>query len=622
MLSSRPLLIYDGECGFCRVWIARWRRVTGDRVEYAPYQEVAARFPEIPPERFRRSVQLLEPDGRWSQGAEAVFRSLASVPDRGGMLWLYRCVPGFAPLSEACYRVVAANRPLLSRLTRDRPGPVGPVREHRLTAWIFLRLLALVYGIAFISLWTQILGIAGSHGILPAHDLLLALGERMGPIRYWAMPTLCWLDSSDRALTLLCAVGMALSLLLAIGVAPIACLVGLWACYLSLASVCREFLWFQWDSLLLEAGFLAIFLAPWRLWSRPGSDPPPRAGARWLLRWLLFRLIFSSAAAKLTSGDPTWRHLTALNYYYQTQPLPPWTAWYAHHLSGGFQKLSVLVMFAIEGVAPFFMFGPRPARLAAAATLVGFQLLIILTGNYGFFNILSIALCVLLLDDAAWPRRWGASGAPREPAPRRGGWSPWVVRPAVVVLFLLSLVPLFSVLRWSTRWLGPVTSIYEWVSPLRVVDRYGLFAVMTTERPEIIVEGSQDGVSWKPYEFRYKPVELTRRPAFVAPHMPRLDWQMWFAALSDYSHEAWLLSFCRRLLQGTPEVLALLKGNPFPTAPPHFIRAVAYVYEFTDAATRDRTGAWWQREPRGLYCPALMLDGDRLVAAPGQLPGR
>ncbi len=385
--------------------------------------------------------------------------------------------------------------------------------------------------------------------------------------------------------------------------------------------MCREFLWFQWDSLLLEAGFLAIFLAPWRLWSRPGSDPPPAAGARWLLRWLLFRLMFSSAAVKLVSGDPTWRHLTALEYHYQTQPLPPWTAWYAHHLSGGFQKLSVVVMFAIEGAAPFFMFGPRRARFAAAAALVGFQLLIIFTGNYGFFNILTLALCVLLLDDAAWAWRWRASGSPVESAPRRGGWSPWVLRPAVVILFLLSLVPLFGVLRWPAAWLGPVASLYDWVSPLRVVDRYGLFAVMTTERPEIIVEGSQDGVSWKPYEFRYKPGALTRRPAFVAPHMPRLDWQMWFAALSDYRREEWLLSFCRRLLQGTSEVRALLEENPFPDAPPRFIRAVVYIYQFTDAATRQRTGAWWRREPRGLYCPVLMLDGDRLIAAPPQLPG-
>jgi hypothetical protein len=332
--------------------------------------------------------------------------------------------------------------------------------------------------------------------------------------------------------------------------------------------------------------------------------------------------MFSSAVVKFMSGDPTWRNLTALQFHYQTQPLPPWTAWYAHHLPGGFQKLSAAVMFAVEGVAPFFIFGPRRVRLVAGAALVGLQLLIILTGNYGFFNLLTLALCVLLLDDSAWawPRR--ASTPLAGPAPPRGRWSPWVLRPAVVVLTLLSLVPMFGVLRWPATRLGPVALLYDLVAPLRVVDSYGLFAVMTTERPEIIIEGSEDGVSWRPYEFRYKPGDLTRRPAFVAPHMPRLDWQMWFAALSDYGREPWLLSFCRRLLQGTPEVLDLLEENPFPRAPPRFIRAVVYDYRFTDAATRRRTGAWWQREPRGLYCPILMLDGDRLIAAPPQLLGR
>ncbi len=627
---SKPLLIWDGDCDFCRAWIARWQRVTGDRLDYAPYSEVASQFPEIPRERFERAVQLVEPDGTWSQGAEAVFRSLAHAPGNGWPLWLYRRLPGFAAASEWCYRRVARHRPLFARLTQWVWGPHVVPPGQTLTSWIFLRLLAVIYGIAFLSLGTQILGLAGSGGILPAHDYLEAVREHYGPIRYWFLPTLCWLNASDGFLLGLCAAGTLLSLLLAIGLAPVLCLAGLWAAYLSLTTVCRDFLWFQWDGLLLETGFLAMFLAPWRWWSRPGSDPAPPRVSSWLLRWLLFRLMFSSAVVKLASGDPTWRHLTALDYHYETQPLPPWTAWYAHQLSHGFQKASAMAMFAVEGVAPFFILAPRRIRFAAAGTMAALQAIIFLTGNYCFFNFLAIGLCVLLLDDGVWPWRWGrgaeratgvssAAGARAAPlADRRadGGWPAAVLQPAAVALFLLSWVPVLEALHGPADWLGPVRSAYRYAAPLRTVNGYGLFAIMTTRRPEIILEGSQDGEHWLAYEFRYKPGDVMGKPRFVAPHQPRLDWQMWFAALGNFQGEPWFLMFCQRLMEGSAPVLALLARNPFPDAPPRFLRAWVYDYHFTDPSTRRATGAWWRREIRGLYCPVLTLEGGRLRAIP------
>ncbi|HEY6865790.1 MAG TPA: lipase maturation factor family protein, partial [Candidatus Eisenbacteria bacterium] len=477
-MPAPPLLVYDGDCGFCRAWIARWRHATGERVEYAPYQEVAPQHPGIPLEAFRRSVQLIEPDGSRCEGAEAVFRALAYAPGGGWPLRLYRGLPGFAAASEACYRAVASHRGPLSRLTRLLWGAHLVPPGHALTAWIFLRLLAVVYGIAFVSLGVQVLGLVGHDGVLPAADFLRAVREQVGPSGYWDLPTLCWLDASDRALVGLCVAGTGLSVLLAIGIAPVLCLAGLWLCYLSLAGACQIFLWFQWDSLLLETGALAILIAPWRLWSRPGRDPEPPAGARWLLRWLLFRLMLSSAAVKLMSGDPTWRHLTALEYHYQTQPLPPWTAWYAQQLPAGFQRLSAAVMFAIEGGAPFLLLGPRRVRFAGGAALVFLQLLIVLTGNYGFFNLLSLALCVPLLDDAAWPWRWRRPAAAAPPAERPGRWRRWALRPAVAGLLALSLVPLFGALQLPTASLGPIESIYRAASPLHLADPYGLFAVM------------------------------------------------------------------------------------------------------------------------------------------------
>jgi len=594
-----PLLVWDGDCAFCRAWIARWRRATGDRVHYATYQEVAARFPEIPVERFRRAVHLIEPDGRVSSGAEAVYGSLALAPRGGWALALYRGFPPFAWASEAAYRRIADHRPAFTRLTGWIWGEHVVPPGERLTAWITSRLLGLVYVVAFVSLWSQLDALAGSRGILPASEFLAAARAQFGPERYLYFPTLCWLGSSDR--------------------------------FLHLSTVGQDFLWFQWDSLLLEAGVLALLLAPWRLWSRPASDPPPSRAGLWLTRWLLFRLMFSSAVVKLSSGDPSWRHLTALEFHYETQCLPPWTAWYAHHLPAAFQRFSALAMFAIEGIVPFFIVAPRRIRFAAAAALASLQALIVVTGNYGFFNWLALALCVPLLDDGVWPRRLrerlggqqaGAdAAAAASPAHGvRGAWPRPVTTVAAVALVALSVVPMARIFRRPAPWLAPLEALTRMVGELHLVNSYGLFAVMTTTRDEIVVEGSDDLTHWQAYEFEYKPGDPLRRPRFVAPHQPRIDWQMWFAALSDYRQERWFVLFCRRLLEGSPPVLAQLAVNPFPRAPPRYVRALVYRYHFTDAATRRRTGAWWRREYRGPYCPVLTLEGGQLRGLAGSGP--
>jgi predicted DCC family thiol-disulfide oxidoreductase YuxK len=619
---ERPLVLFDGDCGFCRQWIERWRRVTGDAVDYAPYQAEADRFPQIPRDRLAEAVHLIEPDGRVTSGAEAVFRALATAHGRSWLLSVYEDVPGVAPVSEACYRLVARHRPFFTRVTGWIWGRHVVPPGETATAWLFLRALGVIYGIAFASLWVQLPGLVGRHGILPAGQLLAGLRAQIGLERYWLAPTLAWFGAGDGALAALAAAGVALAVMLTIGFAPRLCLIGLWGLYLSLATVCREFLWFQWDGLLLETGFLAIFLAPSGWWSRPSAARPPPRGALWLLRWLLFRLMFSSAVVKLASGDPTWRHLTALDYHYGTQPLPPWTAWYAAHLPAWFQHVSTAGVLVIEGLVPFLIPAPRRIRFAGAGVLASLQVLILLTGNYAFFNWLALALCLLLLDDGVWPRavRERFSGRAGAEVGRVGPevgrvFGSWVARPVLLVLFLLSLVPLLGAFGGRPIGMGPLEVAYRATLPFRVVNYYGLFAVMTTERPEIILEGSADGRGWKPYEFRYKPGDVTRRPAFVAPHQPRLDWQMWFAALGRVEGNPWFLSFCQRLLEGSRPVLALLETDPFPRAPPRYLRAIIYEYRFTDAATRRATGAWWRRERRGFYCPVLTLRGGRLVAA-------
>ncbi len=617
--ASKPLLVFDGDCGFCRKWIGRWRRATLDLVDYAPYQEVAERFPEIPRAAFEHAVQLIETDGSVSSGALAVFRALATVPGRGGALRAYRRFPAFAAASERLYRGVASHRPLLSRLTLWLERATSPGPGWLVSRDLFLRLVGVVYLSAFVSLGVQILGLVGSGGILPASPILAAVARRFGAGRFWLLPTLAWLDSSDAALRVLCWGGAAAALLVIAGVLTAPALAIAWLFYLSLASVCGPFLEFQWDALLLETGFVAIFVAPLAPWHRFPCKDPPRRPARALVLWILFRLMLSSGVVKLASGDPVWRDLTALDYHYWTQPLPTPIGWFAHLLPRAFQAASCAVMFAIEVGAPFLILGPRRARVAAFSALVALQALIALTGNYAFFNLLAVTLAVPLLDDAVWPARMrariGAGRAAGALASSRR-WPAWAAALLAVVMFPVGAVNLASAFGARLPLCRPVEHVDRVLAPLRIANRYGLFAVMTKSRPEIVIEGSDDGRTWLPYEFRFKPGDPKRAPRFVAPHQPRLDWQMWFAALGDYDENPWLGDFMARLLFGSPRVIALLRRNPFPAAPPRFVRAMRYDYRPTDLATLRATGAWWTRDAGVPYSPVLSREDS--AAAPGR----
>lgn len=619
-------MVFDGECNFCAVWIRRWRHLTGERLDYLPFQDdsISARFPEVPRTQLEMAVHLIQPDGSVYSGAEAAFRALAHNPREEWLLDWYAHSPVFARVSEKIYRFVAHHRALFSTLTCWLWGEHVEPPQHFLVRWLFLRSLAIVYLIAFISLWTQITGLVGENGILPASGTMDVLQQRtaaahIGLERYHLFPTLCWFGATDRFLQNQCALGVLFSLLLLVGMAPGPCLLLLWILYLSLFTVCREFLGFQWDILLLETGFLAIFFAPLTFFPRLFRIAAPSRTVLWLLRWLLFCLMFQSGCVKLLSGDPVWRNLTALNFHYETQPLPTGLGWYAHQLPAWFQKTSTALMFGIELAVPFLIFAPRRPRFFGGIVLIILQLFIFLTGNYCFFNLLTIVLCFTLLDDAALksllPKRLTFLVAPA-PSP----FSPhtvffWLRRSTnffiALLLFGTSLLQFSSMFRLPIPWPGSVIAAYEWLSPFRTFSSYGLFAVMTTSRSEIIVEGSNDGVTWHEYEFKYKPGELKRRPKFVAPLQPRLDWQMWFAALGHYQQNPWFINFCLRLLQGSPDVLALLERNPFPNAPPRYIRAIAYEYHFTDFATRRKTGAWWHRERTGEYLPVISLRGEK-----------
>lgn len=494
------------------------------------------------------------------------------------------------------------------------PAPPKDRPTYFVASALFVRLLGLCYLAAFLSLWVQVDGLIGSRGILPVASYLDWIAAQTGAARYWLAPTLCWFSSSDAFLHVLCAAGTAASLALILGFLPLGAAAVAWVSYLSLSVAGQTFLEFQWDLLLLETGLLALLFVPLRARLRSGLAAP--ALSLFLLRWLLFRLMLSSGIVKLSSRDPTWRSLTALRYHYQTQPLPPWTAWYAQHAAPWFHTLACVVMFAIELGVPFLFFGfgfrsTRMRRLAFLLTVL-LQTAIAATGNYAFFNLLTVALAVLLLDDSCtcFPRRWREAAA-RESAPGSRPLPRAVLIPAAAALLAISSVPFLATLGARAAIPGPLVWLYRAASPLRSANGYGLFAVMTTSRPEIVIEGSADGVAWRAYEFRWKPGDLSRRPSFVAPHQPRLDWQMWFAALGSYEENPWLVRFLGRLLEGSPSVRSLLARDPFPQTPPRFVRAVVYDYRFTTSAERARTGAWWKREAKGLYLPALSIQNFR-----------
>ena len=598
--SSKPLLVYDNDCDFCRYWIAQWQHLTGDRIDYAPYQEVAAEFPEIPLSAFESSVQLIHENGTVLSGAEAVFRAL----NNGLLLWCYYHLFGFKSVSEGTYRFVAQHRPFFSALTRWFWGTHTEKTTFYFSRWLFLRVLGGIYLIAFLSLWVQIHGLVGSNGILPAEQYLEAVRQQIGTEGYYLLPTLFWLNPSDACLHFLCAGGVVLSLVLIAGFFPTATLTGLWMLYLSLVTVGQVFFSFQWDVLLLETGLLAIFFAPLRIRDTFTRVSQPSGAFLWLLRWLLFRLMFASGFVKLAS-DAVWRNLTALNFHYETQPLPTWFGWYAHQLPEWLHEISVIGMFAVELVIPFLIFAPRRLRTVGCIGLLGLQLLILLTGNYCFFNLLTIALCFLLIDDVTWKgllsKRFMPSFQSVERSPHR--YSRVCIAVVATLLFVLSGIRFGGQLFRDVRFPD-----VAWIRPFRSVNTYGLFADMTESRPEIIVEGSNDRITWKTYEFRWKPGELTDAPKWVAPHQPRLDWQMWFAALQgSYQRTPWFLDFMGALLQGKPEVLQLLAENPFPDAPPRYVRAVLYDYHFTDIATKRSEGTWWSRERKGIYFPEISL---------------
>lgn len=508
-----------------------------------------------------------------------------------------------------------------------------PFKSYFISRFLFLRVLGLIYFIAFLSLNFQIIGLFGEYGVMPirtTQSILedYALQKNWGADLYFRYPSLFWLQSSDAFLQGFCILGQIVALFVFFGVAVVPSLVLLWIFYLSVTTLgsagYSPFLGYQWDGLLLEVGLLSIFLAPLQLWPKKLSQESPVClYTLFLFWWLLFRLMFGSGLFKILSGDPTWRNGTALHYHYFTQPLTTWVAWYLYWLPDIFHSFSVFLMFLIQIVAALFIFVPSLGRLGAAISLIFLQLMIILTGNYAFFNYLSIAICLLLIEDSYWQKlfswvpyfRGKPIFLPSQVSSNEASEQQKTIRPPQIVAVTIILFVIFlTFLRIFSPALvrkSPEALLYkvlERTQDFYIVNYYGLFTRMTTTRPEILLEGSLDGSEWKPYHFFWKAGEVTQIPRFVAPHQPRLDWQMWFAALDRIERNIWLLKLMQRILENREPVLALLQKSPFEKTPPKYVRAVLYDYTFSTWEEKKVSGSWWSRQKIRPYTKIWTLE--------------
>jgi hypothetical protein len=496
-----------------------------------------------------------------------------------------------------------------------------------LPRWLFLRALGLIYYSAFFSLVFQIRGLIGPHGILPANEYLQALAENYGHTGYWYAPTLLWFSSGPHMLSGICWVGMIASLLLVLNFWPRGMLAVCFVCFLSFVGAAQEFSGYQSDGMLLEAGFIALFLAPGGFRPGWGEDSPPSRASIFLLLWECFRIYFESGVAKIRGGDPQWRNFTALDEYYQNGPLPTWIGWYLEHLPHWFHAATSFFTLALELVLVWAMFLPRRFRIACFFVVTAWQIGIILSANYTFLNYLVLVLGILLLDDQfvlaylpSFLKKSFLATKEAKPLAQQQEERAWrkklgtqisALRLAVTAVMLSWIFyATFAELVWMFKPLPLPTTPVSALEPFRIANRYGLFAVMTRGRYEIEFQGSDDGQTWLVYAFRFKPQDPSKAAGIYAPYQPRFDWNLWFASLGSWRQEPIVVRTEQNLLRGDADVLSLFAANPFPHAPPKQVRAVIWQYWFTTPAEKSSQGLWWRRQLLGLYAPILEREAD------------
>ena len=543
-------MVWDGDCSFCRSFAERFEASSNGIVEFIPYQVLNEKYPKAPKLDYDKSVVFFTSTSA-TIGAEAIF-SFFNVIGKKWPKKLYENSKFISKLSEFFYSLIAKNRKLFGFFSRMIFGDNFMPDSYKISSWIFGRMLGLVGIAAFLSFWVQADLIISSNGIVPFSENLnqiesFIIKSDLNISKWLAKPTLLWLHQSDLWLNMVLLMGLISSLSLAIGLVPHVSILLSWVSYLSIASVSEPFLNFQWDALLLEVYLISIFFVPWKVFDNKENTEPPLSIGRWLLWLLIMKLMFQSGIVKFTffdvDGSNAWRDLTALEYHFWTQPIPSWLSYYFDKLPAVFDKIALFFTYACELIIPFFILLPRKMRRIAAILLISFQFLIILSGNYGFFNLLTIVLCISLFDDQ-FLRRFSLS--------LDAGCKPFfknhirfrntkrVLSSFVFLLFGLSAFiyigrdlkgnRLSSYDSNKKRSLL-VNKILKVSQTSRSINSYGLFRVMTKTRPEFKIELQYEDSLWVPLDFDYKPNLVEKKPAFFFPHMPRVDWQIWFEAI-------------------------------------------------------------------------------------------
>jgi hypothetical protein len=535
----------------------------------------------------------------------------------------------------------------------SRDGALGRLVPR----WIFLRALAAIYFSAFYSLLFQIKGLIGPEGILPARDYLAAVALQYPSAKVWFAPTLFWFSSSSHALMLVTWIGMTASIVAFVNLWPRLSLSICFVCFLSFVAAASEFSNYQSDGMLLEAGFISLFFAPRGLMPGLGAGTPPSRASLFLLQWEWFRIYFESGMVKLVSGDRQWRTFTAMDEYYQNGPLPTWVGWYVEHLPHWFHAASAAGTLLLELVLVWMLFLPRRVRILCFLIVSPWEIGVILTANYTFLNYIVLSLGFLLLDDRLLlplvPTRYrpALAGAATlhskgdseesetaradlqpngEPPSRRliqrtlrGHFNAIGLAISAVMLTWIFYNTTVEMIGIPFRGLPLPTLPIVALEPFRISNQYGLFAVMTSGRYEIEFQGSNDSQNWTAYPFRNKPQALNGAPRIYAPYQPRFDWNLWFASLGDWRQDQIVPLTEVRLLENGKDVLALFKDNPFPQAPPRFVRAVLWQYWFTTREEKRETGNWWRRQYLGLYAPQITRTPEGRTAVvqwPDELP--
>ena len=482
-----------------------------------------------------------------------------------------------------------------------------------LTRFVILRLLGIVYAVAFLVAAQQLLPLIGSHGLLPLENFLPRYAAYYGSTwnGFLKLPSLFWLNDSDTMLAVLPWIGFGLSCVVIAGFANSVVMIALWALYMSIVHVGQDWYGFGWETQMLETGFLSIFLVP-LLDPRPFPKVAPPILVIWLFRWLIFRIMIGSALIKLR-GDSCWRDLTALFYYFETQPIPnPISRWF-HFLPHEVLQGGVLWNFLAELIAPWFIFWPRIARHTGGSIIILFLLSIAVSGNLSFLNWLTIIPALACFDDSFW---WRLS--PKFLKARPTSMKAEANRRKSIAV-LASAIGLTCVVAFLS--INPVVNLFSphqmmntSFDPLDLVNTYGAFGAIQRERLNVVFQGTDSdtavgAVDWKDYLYQALPVDVHEMPAQVAPYQPHLDWQMWFAAMGTYRQYPWTLHLVWKLLHNDPAALSFFRYNPFPDRPPRFIRAVLYKYSFAPPGNTD--GAWWTRDFQDDWLPPLSADDPR-----------